>query len=65
MSFSKEFLEKTIIFWQPYYKDPLSLEDAREICENITGFFNLLHEWDMTDKMMDESRAVPHKGNHK
>ena len=42
--FSREFLEKTIAVWQPYSPIPLSLEDAREIAENMTGLFCLLAE---------------------
>lgn len=42
--FSKAFLEKTIEVWQPYSPVPLTLEDAREIAENVTGLFCLLDE---------------------
>lgn len=40
--YSKEFLEKTIKVWQPYCTTPLSLNDAREITENMTALFNFL-----------------------
>ena len=40
--YSKEFLEKTIKVWQPYFHAPLSLSDAREITENMTALFNFL-----------------------
>ena len=40
--FSKEFLEKTIQVWQPYSEAPLSLDDAREIAENMTGLYALI-----------------------
>jgi hypothetical protein len=42
--FSKAFLGKTIKVWQLYSPTPLSLEDAREIAENVTGLFCLLDE---------------------
>ncbi|MEW5816239.1 MAG: hypothetical protein AB1798_12690 [Spirochaetota bacterium] len=42
--FDKEFLEKTIKVWQPYSPIPLSLEDAREIAENMTDLFSFLIE---------------------
>ncbi|MFA5794681.1 MAG: hypothetical protein WC980_06420 [Candidatus Brocadiia bacterium] len=42
--YSKEFLEKTIKVWQPYSAAPLSLEDAREIAENMLGLCALLSE---------------------
>lgn len=40
--YSKEFLEKTIKVWQPYSPTPLSLNDAREITENMTALFSFL-----------------------
>ncbi len=42
--FSKEYLEKTIKVWQQYYNTPLSLEDAREIAENMIGLCSFLFE---------------------
>ena len=46
MGFSKEFLEKTIKVWQPHSKEPLTLEDAREIAENSVALAKLLIELD-------------------
>jgi len=43
---SKEFLDKTIETWQPYFPDPLSLKDAREIIDNMTALFNFLIKHD-------------------
>lgn len=40
--YSKDFLEKTIKVWQPYFPAPLSLSDAREITENMTALFDFL-----------------------
>ena len=40
--YSNEFLDKTIKVWQPYCPAPLSLNDAREITENMTALFNFL-----------------------
>jgi hypothetical protein len=40
--FTKEFLEKTIEVWQPRFERTLTLEDAREIAESMTGLFRLL-----------------------
>ncbi len=45
-NYSKEFLEKTRQFWEPRYGHPLTLEDAREIAENMTGLFRLLDTLD-------------------
>jgi len=40
--YSTDFLNKTIKVWQPYSPTPLSLNNAREITENMTALFNLL-----------------------
>ena len=46
MSASSEQLQKrTIEFWQPLAKRNLTREDARQITENLGGFFNLLNVW--------------------
>ena len=42
----KQLLERTKQFWQPYYQKALSDEDARQIIENMTGFFKVLKEWE-------------------
>ena len=42
--YSKQFLEKTIAVWQPYSPDPLTIEDAQEIADNILGLYSYLIE---------------------
>ena len=37
-----DFLQKTINVWQPYCPTPLSLNDAREITENMTALFDFI-----------------------
>ena len=44
MMIHKKFLEKTIQIWQPHSDKKLTLEDAREIAENMTGLFSFLLE---------------------
>ena len=41
----QELTDHTIAVWQPRLRRRLSKEDAREITENITGFFTILAEW--------------------
>ncbi len=41
----QQLTEHTIAVWQPRIRRRLSKEDAREITENITGFFAILTEW--------------------
>jgi hypothetical protein len=38
-------IERTRQVWQPRLGRDLSREDARQIVENVTGFFALLAEW--------------------
>ncbi len=45
-----DFLQSTIRVWQPYSSDQLSLEDARQIVENMTGFMTVLAEWEADTK---------------
>ena len=42
--YSKEFLEYTIKTWQPHSLEPLSLEDAHEIANNMVELFIYLNE---------------------
>ena len=57
MEIPEEFLEKTIKFWQPYSKEPLTREDAREIIQNFVGFFEVLMEWDR-EKRKDSASEI-------
>lgn len=41
-SFSDEFLEKSREFWESRYGHSLTLEDLREIANNLSGLFTLL-----------------------
>jgi hypothetical protein len=48
--------EATFALWQPRTTRPLTTEDAREIAENVVGFFQLLHEWDLADRRIRKSQ---------
>jgi len=41
-------VEETIRFWQPRYSRPLTDEDARQMLENVAGFFATLQRWSAT-----------------
>ena len=45
----QELTDHTIAVWQPRLRRRLSNEDAREITENISGFFSILAEWSRQD----------------
>ena len=48
-------IDRTIETWRPRLDRDLSREDARQIVENITGFFSILAEWAQTE--------MPHPAN--
>jgi len=65
-------MQQTIDFWQAHYPQTLTDQDAREIVENVTGFFCILAEWerkaqedDRLDKqeLIDRDREVPIRGD--
>ena len=42
----EQLIEHTLEVWQPRTSLSLTREDARQIVENVTGFFRLLLAWD-------------------
>ncbi len=46
MKYTIKFLEKTIEIWQPYSSEPLTMECAAEIADNVGGLFEFLIELD-------------------
>jgi hypothetical protein len=64
---SDQFLDETIVFWEPRYGRKLTREDAREIAENLTGFFRVLLEWEREKKKtkaaeeFEEKLPEPHE----
>jgi hypothetical protein len=38
-------IEETIQLWQPRTSRPLTGEDARQMLENVVGFFTTLQGW--------------------
>ena len=59
MPYSKEFIQKTIDLCQPYSKDKLTEEDAREIADNLINFFELLIELDKKYDLCEEENQKP------
>ncbi len=41
-----DIIEHTIAFWRKRTGEECSHEDARQMVANITGFFDVLAEWD-------------------
>ena len=46
----RQLIARTKEAWQPRAARSLSDDDAREIAENVTGFFRLLLEWEAREK---------------
>ena len=42
---SPNLIDGTLAVWQPRVSRRLSREDARQINENLVGFFRVLQEW--------------------
>lgn len=61
-----DLIKKTIQVWQPLSEKKLNEEDAREIIENITGFFSTLKKWDdkEKEKLEDEGNCGLRSSNN-
>ncbi len=46
----KKLITQTRNFWQQRTDEEVTDEDARQIIENVTGFFWLLREWEIADR---------------
>ena len=56
-------IDQTIDLWQPRSQRGISPEDARQVVENVTGFFNILAEWARVEtgpKASDTDQSHPH-----
>jgi hypothetical protein len=47
---TRDYLEATRTFWQPYADRELTREDAREMAHNLLGFFTVLREWTIRER---------------
>jgi hypothetical protein len=51
-----DIIEHTIAFWSERTRQPLSREDARQMLVNVTGFFQVLAEWERKASAEDKER---------
>jgi hypothetical protein len=51
-----ERIARTLQVWSRRSTRPLTEEDAREIAENMTGFFRVLLEWKAKKRALDVDR---------
>jgi len=56
-----QFIERTLKAWQPHTPKVLTLEDAREIVGNVTGFFEILMEWNAAERRTPANSEVHSK----
>lgn len=61
MPVSEEFLDKTIQAWQPYYKETLTREDARQMIDTVYNVWEILVRWDMEDKASEAPSKITAK----
>ena len=53
-------IERTHDVWKPRLGRDLSTDDARQIAENVTGFFSILIEWARTDMLIAANDNTEH-----
>jgi hypothetical protein len=42
---NENLTDRTMAIWQPRLGRQISREEARQIAENVTGFFSILDQW--------------------
>ena len=47
---NNNLIDATLQVWQPRLQHDLTQEDARQIAENVVGFFAVLGEWSRFDR---------------
>lgn len=55
-----QLIDRTLEFWQARSSDKLTREDAREIIENVTGFFRVLQKWQVADQLAAAHQDTPY-----
>ncbi|MCG3151374.1 MAG: hypothetical protein GEEBNDBF_00645 [bacterium] len=58
---SPDLIDQTLAVWQPRSPKQLTREDARQILENVTGFFDVLLEWEAAARTpeLDPTNSKP------
>jgi hypothetical protein len=49
-----DFKQRTLDLWRPRTSRLLTEEDAREMADNVSGFFRLLAGWDQETRRRQE-----------
>ncbi|TCT04910.1 hypothetical protein EDC22_1144 [Tepidamorphus gemmatus] len=56
-------IEQTRRLWRSRLGRDVSCEDARQIVENVTGFFAVLAEWSNAERTAANDNEAPSKSN--
>lgn len=55
---NEDFIVKTLEVWQTKILSDLTREDARQIIDNVTGFFGVLQEWEAAEKRHSKNTGI-------
>ena len=58
-------IERTRQLWTPRLGRNLGRQDARQVAENVTGFFAILAEWSRAERLVannNDARGAPNGG---
>jgi hypothetical protein len=59
-----DLIQRTQQLWQPRLRRDLTLEDARQITFNVTGFFSVLAEWSRAEVLSPANDAGHPAASH-
>jgi hypothetical protein len=51
-------IDQTLELWQPRLRRDLSCEDARQIIENVVGFFDVLAAWSRAEMVAPANDTI-------
>ena len=58
-------IEQTTVFWSERTRTEISPEDAREMVANVSGFFQVLGEWNECAVGIHDTPASHSRRNHR
>lgn len=60
-STNHNLIEQTHRLWRSHLGRDVSCEDARQVAENVTGFFAVLEEWSYAERHAADDNEAPFK----
>ena len=55
---TEKLIDSTMRLWQQRMRRDISRQDARQIIEQVTGFFDVLKEWERDSRAANDNRAT-------